>query len=660
MAKERPRCMFYGKSKTSFNGFAIAEIVIALAMVSMAALIVGGLGQQVLNLAKSSRQTAASIELRTKTNSISRNLDSWLAKMRSSINTQGLYAACLPDNSAVSSIFNCPAVDDSLFDANSELKRIAGEQLHVSAAPLVDLLGEKLAGTIEEPLYLDLDGRNCTHPNPSQTCPLKSTGFFLRSNPANDSTPGSIRFVVKLEQNRNAPVSKGSSPLRTQYLSIDVGSEWQQSEAFCPKGSLKLGYLGNGQPNCVNPTAKKCDAGTLYLGLDNSSNPICQAPPSTCTTGGVIIDTASNSLVCSSSTPCVGQGEIFMGYYSGTGSPICSKLNVSCPDGQVQVGLENTTAGAPAALCKQLPSCDDSQKLSYDGSQFVCQSASVASTCAEGEVVVGINTDGSAQCQAAERGLSSTNLDCAPGEVMTGLRSDGSVKCKALAVASATPGTVSQNTLFASVAKSTATSLPCAQSGGAWTQTRIVFDVSLDDTAGVYSTATGRFTPPSGVWNVSASMYAYDTQGSNQHLALVIYKNGTPFLFGPAFRNSSANTGASISALLRANGTDYFEIYADYGNCQQNANIAAGQKGNWAQFARVGDFTTAGTATSATPSAPTSGLTPGSTSCGPENRGVTMYSYDLNAKTRYCCYIGGGADSYGPYAAFSRVPCLPY
>ncbi|MEZ4815357.1 MAG: hypothetical protein R3A80_09170 [Bdellovibrionota bacterium] len=358
--------------------------------------------------------------------------------MRSSVNTAGLYAACLPDNSAVSSIYNCPAVDDSLFDSNSELKRIAGDQLHVASAPIVDMLGDKLAGTLEDPVYLDLDGRNCSHPNPSQSCPLKSTGFFLRSNPASDSTPGSIRFVVKLEQNRNAPATKGASPLRTQYLSIDVGSEWQQSEAFCPQGSIKLGYLGNGQPNCVNPTAKKCDAGTIYLGVDNSANPICKTPPTTCASGGVIIDTASNDLVCSSATPCSGQGEIFMGYYSGTGNAICSKLDVSCPDGQVQVGIENGLTGAPTAVCKQLPSCQDSQKLSYDGSQFVCQSASVASTCADGEVVVGINTDGSAQCQAAQRGLASTNLSCPDGQYVSGLQSDGAVICRNLVSTSST------------------------------------------------------------------------------------------------------------------------------------------------------------------------------------------------------------------------------
>ncbi len=412
------------------KGFAIAEVLLAIGLVGMAALIVSGLGQQVLNLAKSSKQTAATIELRTKTNSISRNLDSWLGKMRSSLETKGLYAACIPDPSSATSLFKCPAVDASILDSDAELKRIAGNQLHAVSAPVIDLLGERIAGTVEEPLYLDLDGRKCQQTN-LLNCPLKSTGFFLRSNPALDSTPGNVRFVVKIEANRSSEQIKGAAPLRTQYLSIDVGSEWQQVVGFCPAGSIKIGYLASGSPNCVHPT-KKCAVGTIALGLDKSSNPICATPPASCVSGGAVVDTASNTLVCSSSSPC-SSNQIFLGYYSGTGTPMCSGTNISCPDGQVQVGIQGTS-GSLTALCKTLPSCQDSQKLSYDGSQFVCQSASVASNCEEGEVVVGINTDGSAKCQPAERGLSSLELTCPDGSYVSGLDASGKVSCKPLPI----------------------------------------------------------------------------------------------------------------------------------------------------------------------------------------------------------------------------------
>lgn len=45
------------------------------------------------------------------------------------------------------------------------------------------------------------------------------------------------------------------------------------------------------------------------------------------------------------------------------------------------------------------------------------------------------------------------------------------------------------------------------------------------------------------------------------------------------------------------------------------------------------------------------------TPCGANSKGITM----TDGGTRYCCYVGGGAESYaGGYVAFSRVPCLPY
>lgn len=54
------------------------------------------------------------------------------------------------------------------------------------------------------------------------------------------------------------------------------------------------------------------------------------------------------------------------------------------------------------------------------------------------------------------------------------------------------------------------------------------------------------------------------------------------------------------------------------------------------------------------------GSTPPGTPCGTNNKGLTMYP-DPTGSIRYCCYVGGGADSYpGGYVAFSRVPCLPY
>ncbi len=405
------------------QGFTIVEIAVSLVIVTMAIALVAGLGQQVMDLARRSKQTAAVIELRSKGNAITRNLDSWLGKLRSSPHTGAIFAACIPDPSAATSIFDCPAVDAGLLNNDPELKRIAGTQLHASSVSIVDMMGDKLAGSVDAPIFYDLEGRIC-----ETNCAFKATSYMLRSNPLLDSNPGNVRFVVKLEAQSNG---QRQTPVRTQYLTIDVGSEWQQATGFCPTGSIKVGYLASGRPNCINPT-KSCAAGTIHLGLDTNANPICKTPPSTCasTGGNVVINAAGDDLVCAASTPC-NSGKIFLGYYAGTGVPMCSGLDASCPNGQVQIGITQSGANIEAQ-CKTLPSCQDSQKLSYDGSQFVCQNASVAYSCGEKEVVVGINEDGSLKCMPEERSLASTNLDCPSGKYVSGLLPDGTVKCENL------------------------------------------------------------------------------------------------------------------------------------------------------------------------------------------------------------------------------------
>jgi len=391
-------CSSFSIQKSSRKaGFAIAEVVIALILVTMAVSLVGGLGQQVLNLARRSKQTAAVIEIRSKVNAVTQNTSSWIAKLRSSPDTGQIISACLPDSSAISSIYDCPAVRSDLLDADPELKKIAGSQLHASSIPLVDMMGEKFAGTLDEPVFYDLEGRLC-----ERDCAFKVSGILLRTNPDTSSNPGNLRFVVKVQPHL---YTQGSLPMKTQYLTVDVGSQWQEPVGLCPSGSIKVGYFSNGKPSCINPT-KKCAAGTLHIGLDSSGEALCKAPPSNCSSSGssVVLNNSGTDLECSTQNNAAvcGSGEIFLGFYAGTGVPMCSGTNLSCPTGQVQIGIKQVGSSL-TAQCKALPSCLDSQKLSYDGSQFVCQSSTVASACSSGHVVVGINEDGSVKCDLLER-----------------------------------------------------------------------------------------------------------------------------------------------------------------------------------------------------------------------------------------------------------------
>src|SRR5688572_26422796 len=92
------------------RGMTLIEVTIATALLTMVIILVGGLAQQAMKVAGSSRQASTILQLRSQTTSIVKNQDAWLAKMRSSIHTQGIFAGCLPDAAATPETFDCPAV----------------------------------------------------------------------------------------------------------------------------------------------------------------------------------------------------------------------------------------------------------------------------------------------------------------------------------------------------------------------------------------------------------------------------------------------------------------------------------------------------------------------------------------------------------------------
>ena len=300
------------------GGFALAEIAVALLFITMAIMLVSTLGTQVMNLSKSSKQTAAVLEMRTKTNSISRNSAPWLSEMRGSPVTGSLYAACIPDSSAVTAplVYNCPTTDDSLLQSDAELARLAGTQMHIASSPVVDAMGEQIAGSADAPLYLDSEGRPCTNSNAATSCPMKSTGYLLRTNPATDSDPGYVKFVVKVERNMASISATGNTtPMKAQYMSLDIGNDWKTSVS-CPAGSIKIGYLTTGAANCINSTlTQSCGSSQYLVGVDSSGNLICKDVP-TCTAGSAVLDPKTNTFQCSNTSPC-GSGQIFSGYFAG-------------------------------------------------------------------------------------------------------------------------------------------------------------------------------------------------------------------------------------------------------------------------------------------------------------------------------------------------------
>ncbi|MER2511740.1 MAG: hypothetical protein ABTQ25_04855 [Nitrosomonas ureae] len=422
------------KRYSSKSGFSLAEIVVALFFVTMAITLVAGLGQQVMSLAKRSTQTGAILELRTMINSISRNSDSWIEKMRSSSAAQGLYAGCIPDPKLNIGTFNCPALDPDLLKNDEELAKVAGSGFHISSSPIVNNSGELIAGTTQNPVYLTTEGRLCSATDTS-TCSLQSTGFFLRSNNKLNEDPGNVKFIIKVEKNPSH-VATGTTPMKPQYMSVDIGQDWKSPELSianaCPQGTIKVGYLSNGKPSCLNPSDSCTGANSFPIGVDNSGKTICKSLPNCAADGGGVgLSANGNDLVCTSGSPC-GPNNLFLGYFGGTGEPMCSGSEIKCPTGQLQVGVTITNGTMTAECSAPPPSCTDaSQRLAYNGESFVCESAIIAYGCKENELMTGMNANGQPNC--ISRGLASDKLDCADGSYVAGLHPDGSVKCKTLA-----------------------------------------------------------------------------------------------------------------------------------------------------------------------------------------------------------------------------------
>ncbi len=394
----------------SRNGFTIAEVLIALFFVTTALVLVAGLGQQVMNLAKKSSQTGAILELRNMTNAITRNSENWLTAMRSSQHTQGIYAGCIPDPKTNIATFNCPTTS-AAYLSDPDLREISENgTYHIASVPLVNSSGDLVAGSDTAPVFYTTEGRVCKANNTAD-CSLKSTGYFLRSNSNTSQDPGSIKFVIKVERNV-ANVASASSPMKPQYITMDMGNEWKNLSASfsgsCPANTIKVGYLSNGKPSCINPAKPCADSNQIPIGLMADGTSICKALPNCVASGGhVVLNQTGDDLICSTSSPC-GENKLFLGYFAGSGEPMCSSSSMKCPSGQVQTGI-SIAAGNMKAECETLPTCADAnQRLSFNGVKFVCETSTVAISCAPEKVMTGINADGSPNC-----------IDRAPASITT-------------------------------------------------------------------------------------------------------------------------------------------------------------------------------------------------------------------------------------------------
>lgn len=96
------------------------------------------------------------------------------------------------------------------------------------------------------------------------------------------------------------------------------------------------------------------------------------------------------------------------------------------------------------------------------------------------------------------------------------------------------------------------------------TPTKVLF-ANTDRNTGAYNAVNSRFTPPAGDYVVTAKLFFSSGLVAGEDYQLIIYKNGASVA---NIINRAVNTSGhsiTISEVVNANGTDYFEIYAQAG-----------------------------------------------------------------------------------------------
>ncbi len=405
------------------NGFALVEIIVLLGAIGVTTAIVATLFQQVAKFSKKASVTGAIVDVRNKVNVITKNPDPWLNKLRGQ---SGVFSSCIPHAKATAgAVFNCPQAMDRniLAQRDPQVAELAGTQLHVLSHEMKDSLGENLAGTVDSPVYLDVSGRPCTEANAATRCPIKSVGYFLRSNSSTSASPGDVKFVVKLEPNMQAMSEGGKTLFKPEILTIDLGQSWMdQSKPITNdsplSGALLIGYKLDGTPY-YNKPGVKCAAGEFLTGLSEAGTAICKTLPTTCA-NKYALDEKSSGISCVPESAC-NSSEVHVGYYAGTGRAICQAIGVECADNEMLTGGRS---------CKRLPTCSGTEVISFNGNDFTCTRDIAAQKCPAGQIMVGMNSDKTVRCEAENRNLASNNLTCGSGLVLYGIEKDGTVKCR--------------------------------------------------------------------------------------------------------------------------------------------------------------------------------------------------------------------------------------
>lgn len=126
-----------------------------------------------------------------------------------------------------------------------------------------------------------------------------------------------------------------------------------------------------------------------------------------------------------------------------------------------------------------------------------------------------------------------------------------------------------------------------AQNVGTSSFTKVQFNAKEFDQNNNFDAATNfRFTPPAGKYVLSACVQ-YQASTDQKRFATIIYKNGVALKNNNLLASGTEGIGTSVTCIVDANGTDYFEVWT-WHDCGVTQVVSGASTDTWFAGYRVG------------------------------------------------------------------------
>jgi hypothetical protein len=202
---------------------------------------------------------------------------------------------------------------------------------------------------------------------------------------------------------------------------------------------------------------------------------------------------------------------------------------------------------------------------SADAAVVSASAASASATAADGSADAAAASAVTAEASAVAAGLS---------EVAADGSADAAAASAVAAAASAASAAAAPVAFVANKNGTDQTGVVTA------TWTKVTFSTEIFDEGGHFDTAQARWTPPAGRYRITGVVSYSAAVIDQSQYAVAIYKNGASHRQRIEHASGTTPLGVSVSAIVEANGTDYFELWVN-GTGAGNKTLSGSTVSTW-------------------------------------------------------------------------------